>query len=107
MDTISHKYGEKMDILHIWRSSLIRGRNEFSISMARLFFPRASGMKTNPAISTIQAALEQLAIAGFIEKQPFGTLARLLWGAFLEAALRLAHTDEPEATKQEMLLGLE
>lgn len=41
------------------------------------------------------------------EKQPFGTLARLLWGAFLEAALRLAHTDEPEATKQEMLLGLE
>ena len=60
-----------------------------------------------PAIATIQASLEQLAMAGFLEKQPFGTLARLFWGAFLEAALRLAHADDPEATKQEMLLGLE
>lgn len=60
-----------------------------------------------PAIATIQNVLEQLALAGFLEKQPFGTLARLVWGAFLEAALHLAHTDDPKATKQEMLRGLE
>ena len=60
-----------------------------------------------PGIATIQAGLEQLAQAGFIEEQPFGALARLFWGAFLEAAFRLAHSDDPEATKQEMMLGLE
>lgn len=60
-----------------------------------------------PAVSTIQNVMEQLAVAGFIEKQPFETLARLVWGAFLEAALHLAHTDDLEATKQEMLWGLE
>ncbi len=46
-------------------------------------------------------------MAGFIAKQPFGTLSRLLWGAFLEAALRIAYTEDVDATQQEMLRGLE
>ena len=60
------------------------------------------------AIAAIQNALEQLALAGFIAKQPFGTLSRLLWGAFLEAALHIAYsTDDVDATQQEMRRGLE
>lgn len=59
-----------------------------------------------PAIATIQNALEQLAMAGLIEKQPLGTLAHLLWGAFLEAALRVTYADDTDATVQEMLRGL-
>ena len=60
------------------------------------------------AIAAIQNALEQLALAGFIAKQPFGTPSRLLWGAFLEAALHIAYsTDDVDATQQEMLRGLE
>ena len=42
-----------------------------------------------------------------IEKQSFGTLARLLWGAFLEAALRVTYADDTDVTVQEMLQGLE
>ena len=60
-----------------------------------------------PGIATIQNALEQLAIAGLIAKQPFGTLARLLWGTLLEAALYVAYADDVDATQQEMLRGLE
>ena len=59
-----------------------------------------------PGRATIQAALEQLARAGYLAQQPFGTLARLFWGALLEAALHLAHAEDPEATQQEMLRGL-
>ena len=66
-----------------------------------------SWRESAPAIATIQNALEQLAVAGFIAKQPFGTLSRLLWGAFLEAALHIAYTDDGDAAQQEMLRGLE
>ena len=59
-----------------------------------------------PAIDTIQNALEQLAEGGFITKQPFGTLARLFWGAFLEAALRVTYADDVETTKEDMWRGL-
>ena len=59
------------------------------------------------AIATIQKALEQLALAGFIAKQPFGALSHLLWGAFLEAALRVSHADDAEATQENMRRGLE
>ena len=60
-----------------------------------------------PAIATIQNALEQLAAAGFIAKQSFETLARLFWGAFLEAAFRVSYADDVEATKKNMRRGLE
>lgn len=42
-----------------------------------------------------------------IEKQSFGTLACLLWCAFLEAALRVTYADDTDVTVQEMLQGLE
>ena len=59
------------------------------------------------AIATIRKALEQLALAGFIAKQPFEALSHLLWGAFLEAALRVSHADDAEATQENMRRGLE
>lgn len=46
-------------------------------------------------------------MAGLIEKQSFRTLACLLWGAFLEAALCVTYADDTDATVQEMLRGLE
>lgn len=58
------------------------------------------------AIATIQNALEQLAAAGFIAQQPFGTLACLFWGAFLEAALRVSYADDAEVTQENMRQGL-
>lgn len=60
-----------------------------------------------PACATIQRNLEQLAASGFIEKQPFEVLARLLWGAYLEAALCVAYADDVNAAQQDMLRGLE
>ncbi len=59
------------------------------------------------AHAALQYALEQLATGGLIKRQPFGVLARLLWGAILEAGLLIAHADDREATQQEVLRDLE
>ena len=36
-----------------------------------------------------------------------GALARLVWGALLEAALHIAYTDDGDATQEDMRQGLE
>ena len=60
-----------------------------------------------PGVALIQHSLERLAAAGFIADQPFTTLSRLLWGAFLEAGLYIAYADDLDNAQQEMASGLE
>ena len=51
-----------------------------------------------PGLMTIKHGLEQLAEAGLIAKQPFGPLAHLFFGAFLEAGLCIVYSSDPSIT---------
>ena len=51
--------------------------------------------------------LEQLEAEGFIEENtPHKALARLVWGAFLEAGVYIAHATDSVEAQHEMLSGL-
>ena len=60
-----------------------------------------------PAVTTIEHGLNTLAAAGFIAQGPFGVLARLLWGAFLEAGLYMTRADDPDEARRDMSHGLQ
>ncbi len=60
-----------------------------------------------PALDFITASLEQLKAEGFLEeKTPHHILARLMWGALLEAGLYVSHAADPVGAQREVLHGL-
>ncbi len=64
--------------------------------------------KNVPAMHFIVHGFEQLRAEGFIEdKVPCQALARLVWGALLEAGVYVAHADDPGGAQDEMLHGLQ
>ncbi len=63
--------------------------------------------KNVQGVNFIAQLLEQLEAEGFIEKAtPHQALARLLWGAFLEAGVYISRAADPVGAQQEMLQGL-
>ncbi len=64
--------------------------------------------KNVPALNFITASLEQLKAEGFLEEEtPHQALARLVWGALLEAGVYVAHAADPVEAQREMLHGLQ
>ncbi len=63
--------------------------------------------ENTPAVTTIELGLNSLAAFGFIAQRPFGILARLLWGAFLEAGLSITCADDPDEARRDMSRGLQ
>ena len=60
-------------------------------------------------LGLIVAALEQGMADGVIRKQPVDVMAQLVFGAMAEAALLIAHADDPKAARasaEKALLGL-
>ena len=63
--------------------------------------------KNVQAVNLITQVFEQLEAEGFIEeKTPHKALARLLWGAFLEAGVYISHATDSVEAQHEMLSGL-
>ena len=63
--------------------------------------------KNVQAVNFITQVFEQLEAEGFIEEQtPHQALARLLWGAFLEAGVYVSHATDALEAQREMLQGL-
>ena len=63
--------------------------------------------KNVQGVNFITQFLEQLEAEGFIEeKTPHKALARLLWGAFLEAGVYISHATDSVEAQHEMLSGL-
>ena len=62
--------------------------------------------KNVQAVDLIGQVLGQLATEGFIEEAPHKTLARLLWGSFLEAGVYISHATDTVRAQHEMLQGL-
>ncbi|GAA2482680.1 TetR/AcrR family transcriptional regulator [Streptomyces gobitricini] len=58
-------------------------------------------------LGVITATLEAAIAAGALASQPVRPLAHLLLGALDEAALMVAHAEDPEATRAEMAAALE
>ena len=59
------------------------------------------------AVHFIAQVFDQLEAEGFIEeKTPHQALARLLWGAFLEAGVYISHATDSVEAQHEMLQGL-
>ena len=63
--------------------------------------------KNVQGVNFITQLFEQLEAEGFIEeKTPHEALARLLWGAFLEAGVYVSHATDPVGAQHDMLQGL-
>ena len=63
--------------------------------------------KNVQGVDFITQALEQLEAEGFIEeKTPHQALARLVWGALLEAGVYVSHATDSVGAQREMLQGL-
>ena len=63
--------------------------------------------KNVQGVNFITQIFEQLEAEGFIEeKTPHKALARLLWGAFLEAGVSISHATDSVEAQHEMLYGL-
>lgn len=63
--------------------------------------------KNVQGVNFITQFFEQLEAEGFIEeKTPHKALARLLWGAFLEAGVYISHATDSVEAQHEMLQGL-
>ena len=63
--------------------------------------------KNVQGVNFIIQIFEQLEAEGFIEaKTPHKALARLLWGAFLEAGVYISHATDSVEAQHEMLYGL-
>ena len=63
--------------------------------------------KDAQTVQFITRLFEQLEAEGFIEeKTPHQALARLLWGAFLEAGVYVSHATDSVGAQHEMLQGL-
>ncbi len=62
--------------------------------------------KNVQAVDLIGQVLGQLATEGFIEEAPHKTLARLVWGSFLEAGVYISHAPDAVRAQHEMLQGL-
>lgn len=63
--------------------------------------------KNVQGVNLITQLLEQLAVEGFIEERtPHKVLARLVWGAFLEAGVYVSHATDTVGAQHEMLEGL-
>ena len=61
-----------------------------------------------PALNFITAGFKQLKAEGFLEEEvPYQALARLLWGALLEAGVYISHATDSVGAQQEMLQGLQ
>ena len=60
-----------------------------------------------PAVNLIRQSLERLVSSGFIEEAPCETLARLLWGSFLEAGLCISYAHDVAEVQRDMARGLE
>ena len=62
-----------------------------------------------PAVNTLHTMLTELAEAGFIKKQSFSILSRLLWGAFREVGHCIVQAKEEEKAtlRDELIRGLE
>ncbi|MGX2994565.1 TetR/AcrR family transcriptional regulator [Streptomyces sp. JNUCC 64] len=58
-------------------------------------------------LGVVTAALEAAIAAGALARQPAAPLAHLLLGALDEAALKVAHAEDPEAARVEMTAALE
>ena len=64
--------------------------------------------KNVQGVNFITQVFEQLEAEGFIEeKTPHKALARLLWGAFLEAGVYVSHATDSVGAQHEMLQGLQ
>ena len=64
--------------------------------------------KNVQGVNLITQFLGQLAVEGFIEeKTPHKALARLVWGAFLEAGVYVSHAPDSVGAQHEMLEGLQ
>ena len=63
--------------------------------------------KNVQGVHLITQFLEQLEAEGFIEEHtPHQALARLVWGAFLEAGVYVSHATDSVEAQHEMLFGL-
>ena len=63
--------------------------------------------KNIQGVHFIAQVFDQLKAEGFIEeKTPHQALARLLWGAFLEAGVYISHATDSVGAQHEMLQGL-
>ncbi len=63
--------------------------------------------KNVQGVNFITQFFEQLEAEGFIEeKTPHKAMARLLWGAFLEAGVYISHATDSVEAQHEMLSGL-
>ena len=61
-----------------------------------------------PALNFITAGFEQLKAEGFLEEEvPHQALARLVWGALLEAGVYVSYATDSVGAQQEMLQGLQ
>ena len=64
--------------------------------------------KNVQGVGFITQVFEQLEAEGFIEKNtPHQALARLVWGAFLEAGVYISHATDSVGAQYEMLQGLQ
>lgn len=64
--------------------------------------------KNVQGVDFITQVFEQLEAEGFIEESsPHQALARLVWGAFLEAGVYISHATDSVGAQQEMLQGLQ
>ena len=64
--------------------------------------------KNVQGVNLLTQVFEQLEAEGFIEKNtPHQALARLVWGAFLEAGVYISHAADPVGAQREMLQGLQ
>ena len=64
--------------------------------------------KNVQGVNLLAQVFEQLKAEGFIEeKTPHKAMARLLWGAFLEAGVYVSHATDSIGAQHEMLEGLQ
>ena len=59
------------------------------------------------SLGALEAVLEIAMSDGVIRRQPVATLAHLIFGCIMEAALLIAHSDDPARLRQEAGLTLE
>ncbi|MEU3597224.1 TetR/AcrR family transcriptional regulator [Streptomyces sp. NPDC006798] len=72
-----------------------------------LGWPRWREIGQQHGLGLIAATLEAAMASGVLERRPVTPLAHVLLGALDEAALTVAHSDDPPATRAEMADALE
>ncbi|MGV9316350.1 TetR/AcrR family transcriptional regulator [Streptomyces sp. NPDC003691] len=72
-----------------------------------LGWPRWREIGQEHGLGLITATLERAAETGALDARPAAPLAHLLLGALDEAALKVAHSEDPAATRAEMTAALD